>query len=136
MVEPSQTAKEHAVRLTFTDELLCVPFLDTDSPRQLAEANAELERRGYPRWSVNVLRVLIAPGLWHQALVWEEWSLGLPDILWGYGILSFAAGLALLVLACLLVPQVIPAAITVVIAGLSLFSLGVVVAVYRRRKHV
>ena len=74
-----------------SDELICMPFLDTDTTRELPVANAELNARGYPAWLVRMLRGIALPGLWFQVVAWEWASLGAYDVLLGYSVLLFIA---------------------------------------------
>lgn len=76
-----------------TVELLCVPFLDTDTTAQTRRADLVLSQRGYPAWLIKALRALCGIGLWTQVLVWEEWILDLGDVLMGYGVLLFIFGI-------------------------------------------
>ena len=39
-----------------SDELICLPFLDTDTSADLPVADAELSARGYPVWLIRLLR--------------------------------------------------------------------------------
>ena len=70
-----------------SDELICLPFLDTDTTNELPVVDAELRARGYPGWLVGLLRVVAFPGLWYQFLIWEWGSLGAYDVLLGYGVI-------------------------------------------------
>jgi hypothetical protein len=70
-----------------SDELICLPFLDTDTTKELPEADAELRARGYPGWLVRLLRGIALPGLWYQLLAWEWGSLGAYDVFLGYSII-------------------------------------------------
>ncbi|NIR77481.1 MAG: hypothetical protein GWM92_03080, partial [Gemmatimonadetes bacterium] len=40
---------------------------------------------------MRALRAMAAPGLWHQVFDWEWGSLGVWDVLLGYGVLLVAA---------------------------------------------
>ena len=51
-----------------SDELICLPFLDTDTTKEIVVADAELEARGYPGWLVRILRGAARPGLY----VWRD----------------------------------------------------------------
>ena len=74
-------------------ELLCIPFLDTDTRKDTEHANAVLLSRGYPLWFIRLLRRVFAVGLWTQVFTWEECSLGIGDVLFGYGLLLIFIGL-------------------------------------------
>ena len=74
-----------------SDELICLPFLDTDTTSDMVAANAELSSRGYPGWLVRLLRSVARPGLWWQVVAWEWGSLGVYDVFLGYGILLVIA---------------------------------------------
>ncbi len=74
-----------------SDELICLPFLDTDTTREMPAANAELKARGYPSWFVRLLRGIARPALWYQVLAWEWGSLGAYDVFLGYSILFVIA---------------------------------------------
>jgi hypothetical protein len=79
-----------------SSELLCVPFLDTDTSKDTERANSILLARGYPLWLIKLLRQVFAVGLWTQVFVWEEWHLDIADVLAGYGLLLIPLGLFLL----------------------------------------
>ena len=66
------------------DELICLPFLDTDTTRDAAIADAELSARGYPHWLVAFFRKIAKIGLWYQVFAWEWASFGAYDVLLGY----------------------------------------------------
>jgi len=74
-----------------TDELICLPYLDTGSAGEVRVADAELRERGLRPWQVRALRAMAAPGLWHQLFDWEWGSVGAWDVLLGYGVLLLAA---------------------------------------------
>jgi hypothetical protein len=76
-----------------TSELLCVPFLDNDTTKDVEFADAVLAYRGYPKWTIRILRRIFSVGLWTQGFVWEEWYLDLSDVLAGYGLLLLGLGL-------------------------------------------
>jgi hypothetical protein len=79
--------------LASSDELLCTPFLDTDTLKATEHADAVLQSRGYPRWLIRLLRRIFAVGLWTQIFVWEECSLSIGDVFCGYGALLLLVGL-------------------------------------------
>jgi hypothetical protein len=70
-----------------TIELLCVPFLDADTSQEQIRANAILASRGYSKILIKILRFFCAIGLWTQALIWEEYQLGIFDVVLGYSLL-------------------------------------------------
>ena len=74
-----------------SDELLCFPFLDTGSDEERQEAHDELLRRGYPQWMIRSLRAVAGVGLWYQSVAWEWGSLGVFDVLLGYGVIFLVA---------------------------------------------
>jgi hypothetical protein len=67
--------------------LICLPFLDTDTRKEMPVANAELKARGYPGWFVRLLRGVALPGLWYQLLDWEWGALGGYDVCLGYSVI-------------------------------------------------
>ena len=73
--------------------IVCLPFLDTDDPEGEQIANEVLGDRGYPRWTILLLRALAGPGLWIQLFLWEEWSLTASDVYYGYSLLLIPATL-------------------------------------------
>ena len=81
-----------------SDELICLPFLDTDTSKDVLVANAVLARRGYPRWAVRLCRALVAPGLWLQLFDWDWCSLGIFDVFFGYSFIFAGRSLVLLLL--------------------------------------
>ena len=102
-----------------TGELLCIPFLDTDTAKDTALANAELGLRGYPKWLIGVLRKFCALGLWQQLFLWEDFHLDLADVAMGYGLPLAALGALVAFLASVRHPSV-------ALFGLSALALGVV----------
>jgi hypothetical protein len=106
-----------------SDELICLPFLDTEPTEQLPAANAELEARGYPGWLVRLLRGIALPGLWYQILAWEWDGLGAYDVCLGYGAILVVASPFVAMLSSLLFGAlfwgVVPLA-----AGLLLFAVA------------
>lgn len=52
---------------------------------------AELQDRGVPAWLVRGFRVAAGPGLWHRLLDWDWGTLGVYDVLLGYGLLLLVA---------------------------------------------
>ena len=96
MADPDEARRW--VRTLPTDELVCMPFVDTDVPEELAAADAELARRGLSRSLVRALRRVAAVGLWWQVVDWDWASLGIFDVLFGYAFVVGAAGFALLLL--------------------------------------
>jgi hypothetical protein len=74
-----------------SDELICLPLLDTEVTKDMPPAMAELKARGYPVWLVHLLRGLAFPGLWYQVVAWEWGSIGAYDVLLGYGVLFVIA---------------------------------------------
>ena len=115
-----------------SDELICLPFLDTDTTKDMPAANAELASRGYPSWLVRVLRGIALPGLWYQVVAWEWGSLGVYDVLLGYSVIfalvsPFAAILSNLVLGTLLWGAV------PLVAALLFFTVGWLGLVRRRQ---
>ena len=68
-----------------------MPFLDTDTTKEMPVANAELNSRGYPDWLIHTLRGIARPGLWYQNVAWEWGSLGAYDVLLGYSVLLMFA---------------------------------------------
>lgn len=85
-------SEQDRMRRLSTGELLCVSFLDTDVSALVIQADGELARRGYPHWLVVFLRKACAMGLWHQAVMWEEWHLDLKDVAIGYIPILIGAG--------------------------------------------
>ena len=78
-------------------ELICLPFLDTDVTQKVPLADQELVRRGFPIWSIRMLRRFCAIGLWTQIFAWEEWHLDIWDVLFGYSILAAIIGFLIIV---------------------------------------
>jgi len=70
-----------------SDELICLPFLDTGTLEEHRAADDELRARGYPTWLVRLLRRIAKIGLWYQVVAWEWGSLGVYDVLMGYGVI-------------------------------------------------
>ena len=117
-----------------TGELLCIPYLDTDTSKDTALANAELANRGYPGWLVVAMRKVCAIGLWHQALLWEEWHLDLSDVAAGYGLLLLVFGAAAIVLGNVAIPKLAMAGLVLAPVGLGLLGLAVLGWKRHRRK--
>lgn len=69
-----------------TDALLCEPFLDTDVPASLYEADMALAARGWRPARIAAARAALAPGLWWNALWWEWGQLDLRDALVGWAL--------------------------------------------------
>lgn len=119
----SASEEDPPSRRRSTSELLCVPFLDTDTRHETERADALLKERGYSTWLITLLRRICAVGLWTQAFVWEEWHLDSSDVLVGYGALCLPLGL--------LTIWHRPLGITFITLGVSLIGLGVWL-MYRR----
>ncbi len=81
-----------------TIELLCIPFLDTDTEKLRVDADTVLQNRGYALWVIRLLRKVVGIGLWTQSIAWEEWHLGWIDVLFGYALLFIPLGIMLLVI--------------------------------------
>ena len=82
-----------------SSELLCLPYLDTDTSTDVLIANRILQERGYPAGLIRVLRGLFRIGLWHQfAFMWEWASLDVWDVVQGYAILLLPVGLMIALL--------------------------------------
>jgi hypothetical protein len=122
------------MRRLSTGELLCIPFLDTDITTDLILADSELDRRGYPRWLVAFLRRVCGIGLWHQAIVWEEWHLDLADVAIGYSPILMGTGAFLAVVGHLLGRWAEIAGITIAASGIGLLGLAIVSVRFRRIK--
>lgn len=115
-----------------SDELICLPFLDTDTTREMPAANAELEARGYPGWLVRLLRGIALPGLWYQLVAWEWASLGAYDVLLGYSVIFVAASPFVAMLSSLLLGTFFWGAVPLV-AGLLFLAVAWLGLVHRRR---
>ncbi len=68
------------------DELLCEPFLDTDVPALLYDADVALAARGWGPARIAAARAALAPGLGWNALWWEWGRLDLRDALSGWAL--------------------------------------------------
>ena len=85
--------RSHLERQT-TSELLCLPFLDTDTAADLPVANSILRDRGYPPRLIRFLRVICGIGLWHQFLFMWDWAcLDIWDVTQGYAMLLVPIGI-------------------------------------------
>ena len=117
-----------------TGELLCIPYLDTDTKRDTILADAELANRGYPEWLTWLLRKLCLVGLWHQLFVWEDVHLDLSDVAAGYGVMLLLLGIAAVILGNFAIPQLAVAGLVAAPLGLLLLALAVLGwKRYRRR---
>lgn len=115
-----------------SDELICLPFLDTDTTKEMPAANAELEARGYPGWLVRLLRGIARPGLWYQILAWEWGCLGACDVFLGYSAIFVVASPFVAMLSNLLFGTFFWGTVPLV-AGLSLFAVAWL-GLHRRRR--
>ena len=109
-----------------TGQLLCIPFLDTDTTKDTALANAELSLRGYPSWLIAALRKVCALGLWYQLIVWEDFHLDLSDVAMGYGAPLVIIGGLVALLANVRHPNVALGGLGAVVVGLALIASGIV----------
>ncbi len=117
-------AEEHPYPQSLpSDELICLPFLDTDTTQDLPAANAELSARGYPIWLVRLLRGIALPGLWWQVLAWEWASIGVCDVCLGYGVLLVVASPFVAMLSNLVFGSLLWGAVPLV-SGLLLFAVA------------
>ena len=115
-------------------ELLCTPYLDTDTTKDTALANAELANRGCPRWLVAALRKVCAVGLWPQLIIWEEYRLGFSDVAAGYGLMFLGLGIAAVVLGNFAIPKLAIAGLIMLPIGLCFLGLALLGwRRYRRR---
>ena len=114
-----------------SDELVCLPFLDTDVSRDLPIADAELAARGYPAWLVRGLRGVARIGLWYQAVAWEWGALGVYDVCLGYGVLFVVAAPFAAMLSGLLLGTIVWGTLPLG-AGLLLLAAGALGLVLRR----
>ena len=101
-----------------TSELICLPFLDTDTTALVPEADRVLQSRGWSPSTIRRLRRVAGVGLWWQVIAWEWASLDVCDVLAGYGAIVLALG-GVLMLAGL------PFSKTVLIAGAIVTAAGV-----------
>ncbi len=122
-------AKQDYPRSLASDELICLPFLDTDTTADLPIADAELSLRGYPSWSVTLLRRIAAAGLWYQVFAWEWASLDAFDVLLGYVPMGLILGLLLALVG------LYSAAVVVVTLSLTTLALAIISGVFRRRRR-
>lgn len=106
-----------------SDELICLPFLDTDTSKEMPVVDAELKARGYPGWLVRVLRGVALPGLWYQLVVWEWGSLGAYDVFLGYSVIFVVVSPFVAMLSNLLLGTLLWGAVPLV-AGLLLFAVA------------
>jgi hypothetical protein len=109
-----------------TGELLCIPFLDTNTTKDTALANIELDIRGYPMWLVAILRKFCAVGLWTQLFLWEDFHLDLADVAVGYGVLFAFVGVVIAFFANFYHPRVALFGLCLVGGGAVLIAAGVV----------
>lgn len=107
-----------------TSELLCTPFLDTDTKEDTKAADLVLASRGYPRWLIRFLRNICGIGLSTQIIVWEEWHLDIGDVILGYGPLFVVLGLFL----CWL--SLIFSSLQVAAVGIGLIALGILCVLF------
>lgn len=114
------------------DELICLPFLDTDTTKEMPAANAELMKRGYSGWLVRLLRRIALLGLWYQFLDWEWCSLGAYDVLFGYSALLLVASPFVAILSNLLLGTFFWGAVPLV-TGLLFFAVAWLGLERRRR---
>lgn len=128
----NQGYKQSRMRQLSTGELLCIPFLDANVTTDLILADSELDRRGYPRWLVAFLRRVCGIGLWHQAIVWEEWHLDFADVAIGYSPILIGAGAFLAVIGHLLSRGAEIAGIATAVSGVALLGLAIVSLRLRR----
>lgn len=115
-----------------SDELICLPFLDTDTTKEMPAANAELEARGYPGWLVRLLRGLARPGLWYQVVAWEWACLSAYDVFLGYGVILVVASPFVAMLSNLLLGTFLWGGVPLG-AGLLLFAVAWLGLNHRRR---
>jgi uncharacterized membrane protein (DUF2068 family) len=108
-----------------TGELLCIPFLDTDTTKDTVLANAELQLRGYPMWLISLLRKLCGVGLWQQSFLWENFHLDLADVAAGYGLPLALLGTVVAVLANVRHPSVAWVGLGMLAFGLTLLIAAV-----------
>jgi hypothetical protein len=85
------------LRQEATSALVCLPFLDTEQPKEEAVADQILAERGYSRLAVRILRALAGVGLWYQIIAWEDFHLDLSDVLAGYGVIVAGMGVFILI---------------------------------------
>ncbi len=111
-----------------SDELICLPFLDTDTRADTEVANAELKARGYSARTVRWLRKVAGVGLWYQVVAWDWASLSMFDVMLGY----VPMGLLL----ALLIAQLTFYKLALAILGLSLLMLVAAIAgaIFRRNR--
>lgn len=117
-----------------SDELICLPYLDTDTTKEMPVANAELKARGYPGWLVRLLRGIALPGLWYQVLAWEWGSLGAYDVFLGYSVIFVVVSPFVAMLSNLLFGTFLWGAAPLV-AGLLFFAVALLGLNYRRRAN-
>ena len=102
-----------------TIELLCVPFLDTDTEKLVVEADSILGDRGYRPWLIRLLRKIVGVGLWTQSIVWEEWHLGWFDVIFGYALLFIPLGIMFIVIGNMFDPTLLSIGILLIMVGFS-----------------
>jgi hypothetical protein len=66
-------------------ELICNPFLDTDTSDLTLEGDRILQLRGYSRIRISLLRFLALTGVWWNVFWWEWAMLDHRDIQLGWG---------------------------------------------------
>lgn len=108
-----------------TDELICLPFLDTTGDEEAAAQ--ELRERGYSDRTVEILRAIARPGLWFQVVAWEWGSLGIFDVLLGYAVLLLPAALMVAIAGFYLTAGFV--------AAVALLFLGASIAGFIYRRH-
>lgn len=120
-----------------SDELLCLPFLDTDVSGELAQADAILASRGCGSRMRRLLRGIAKRGLWFQfAFEWEWCSLGWPDVALGYSLPLLGASL---VVAVAVVPfgwHHLLWALSPALLGCGLLTAAAAGSFYRRRQKL
>ena len=117
---------EEEMRNSSSSELLCLPFLDTDVTEKLALANDELKRRGWASWQIHLLRKVFAVGLWTQVFAWEEWHLGIWDVIFGYSIIGALLGFSIIVFGFAIFPQVLWVGGSVILASLLVILISAI----------
>lgn len=100
-----------------SDELICLPFLDTDITRDQEIALQELRARGYSDRTIELLRLLARPGLWYQVVAWEWASLGLFDVLFGYALILLPVALAIALTGLFKVAGIVAVLAVLLLAG-------------------